>query len=120
NPAKEALNSIEQKLKILYMERDNLVKIKAGTQDDSLVHSEISSMLVKKDDEIRDLLEVEKNLKIKYSPEKPKVAHGCFHRIKEEFQKIKTEFIGENKARAKQEALENDRNELNIIDKRPT
>ncbi|CZG95130.1 Uncharacterised protein [Legionella pneumophila] len=120
NPAKEALNSIEQKLKILYMERDNLVKIKAGTQDDSLVHSEISSMLVKKDNEIRDLLEVEKNLKIKYSPEKPKVAHGCFHRIKEEFQKIKAEFIGENKARAKQEALENDRNEINIIDKRPT
>lgn len=77
-------------------------------------------MLVKKDNEIRDLLEVEKNLKIKYSPEKPKVTHGAFHRIKEEFQKIKTEIIGENKARDKQEALENDRNELNLADRRLT
>lgn len=88
---KETVDSIEQKLKVLYMERDNIVKIKTGVPSDSPMFEEMSTLLAKKDNEIRDLLEVEKNVKEKYGLEKHVSPESSFKNHREAFKQMKEE-----------------------------
>ncbi|WP_133137445.1 hypothetical protein [Legionella rowbothamii] len=88
---KETVDSIEQKLKVLYMERDNIVKIKAGIPSESSMFEEMNTLLAKKDDEIRDLLEVEKNVKVKYGLEKHVSPESSFKNHREAFKQMKEE-----------------------------
>lgn len=88
---KETVDSIEQKLKVLYMERDNIVKIKTGVPSDSAMFEEMSTLLAKKDNEIRDLLEVEKNVKEKYGLEKHVSPESSFKNHREAFKQMKEE-----------------------------
>lgn len=87
----ETVDSIEQKLKGLYMERDNIVKIKAGIPSESPMFEEMSTLLAKKDNEIRDLLEVEKNVKDKYGLEKHVSPESSFKNHRDAFKQMKEE-----------------------------
>ncbi|MFJ1269906.1 hypothetical protein ACD661_15200 [Legionella lytica] len=87
----ETVDSIEQKLKGLYIERDNIIKIKAGVPSESPMFAEMSQLLVKKDSEIRDLLEVEQNVKEKYGLEKHVSPESSFKNHRDVFKQMKEE-----------------------------
>ncbi len=88
---KETVDSIEQKLKVLYMERDNIIKIKVGVPSDSPMFEEMNTLLAKKDNEIRDLLEVEKNVKEKYGLEKHVNPESSFKNHRDAFKQMREE-----------------------------
>ncbi|HDV5711103.1 TPA: hypothetical protein RJD49_002825 [Legionella pneumophila] len=65
------LKSIESTLRNLYEERNNIVKIKTGVPLGSENYNKMQILLKKKDSEITDLLNIEKNLKTKHNIIKP-------------------------------------------------
>lgn len=61
-PAEKVIENIDETLKRLFMERENIVKIKKGTIENSAVQKELSKLLLEKDDEIRNLAALKQNI----------------------------------------------------------
>lgn len=85
-PAQEAINSIDKTLERLYMERDNILKVKAGTIEDNTVQKELSDLLLEKDDEIKNLTDIKLNIQQKHGITPPQEQ---FKKAKESLQAIK-------------------------------
>ena len=66
NAVQTTLANINHRIKILLMEKVNILKVRLGIKSDSAIYSEMNTLLAKKDGEIEDLIDLRRDLLIKY------------------------------------------------------